>query len=155
MHNFFPKSGALRFLPALFILLSAADLFAAGAAAFTVEPDTVILWGLNEGEGMVFADQVGGIELKVTSPDGKEPAWTDGKFGKALSFPGEVTLGAAYGKSNVPDFSSGAMTVEAWVKPAESGLGKGMGIMQGLGFRWVIGANGKRTCPFLTISPSR
>lgn len=143
MNIFLPKTGALHFLSMLCILLSAADLFAAEAAAFTVEPDTVILWGLNEGEGMVFADQVGGIELKVSSPGGKEPTWTDGKFGKALSFPGEVTLGAASGKNNAPDLSSGQVTVEAWVKPAEEGQGKGMGIIQYSGaFRWVIGANG-------------
>ena len=145
MNNFLPKSGALRFLPALFILLSAADLFAAGASAFTVEPDTVVLWGLNEGEGMVFADQVGGVELKVSSPGGKEPTWTDGKFGKALSFSGEVTLGASSAKSPVPDLSTGEVTAEAWLKPSEEGQGKQMGIMQGLAFRWVIGGNGNTT----------
>ena len=146
MNNFISKSAALHFLPVLFICLSAADLFASPAAAFTVEPDTVILWGLNEGQGMRFEDHAGGIELKVSSPDGKEPTWTDGKFGKALSFPGEVTLGPTSGKINVPDLSSGQVTVEAWVKPAESGLGKGMGILQYPGaFRWVIGANGNIT----------
>jgi len=134
-----------RVLFAGLLLFCSAGLRAAERTAFSVEPDTAVLWAFNEGEGMVFADQVGGVELKVSSPDGKEPTWTEGKFGKALSFPGGVSRGASSPNSSVPDLSTGEVTVEAWLKPSEEGSGKPMGILQMSGFRAVIGPNGTVT----------
>jgi len=129
------------------LLASVSGLFAEGPTAFTADPDTVVLWAFDEGEGMIFGDQLGGIDLGVSrEPGEKEPAWIEGKFGKTLSLPGETILGGEYPEGNPPpDFSTG-VTVEAWIKPSEEGMEKQMGILQwGNAFRWTIDATGKIT----------
>lgn len=112
-------------------------LSAAGMSAFTQDSYTVVLWSLSEGEGDEFLDQgPSGINLKVSPMSSSQPSWTDGKFGKALSFPGNVILGPRE-SGRPPDFSGGEMTVEAWIKPSVNGEGREMAILQ-LGFRLTI-----------------
>ena len=141
-----------RLLSAGLLLFCSASLRAAERTAFSVEPDTAVLWAFNEGEGMVFADQVRGFDLNATSQGGKELTWTEGKFGKALRFPGEVRLDPSPSSSKNPpiDLPNGEVTVEAWVRTSEEGRDKPMGVLQWMsycqwGFRMLIDKSGRVT----------
>ncbi|MEX1117187.1 MAG: LamG domain-containing protein [Terrimicrobiaceae bacterium] len=133
---------ARQFFLVFVLFASATGLFAEGPTAFTADSDTVVLWAFDEGNGVLFNDKVGGLTLGV-SPDGKEPVWVDGKFGKALSLPGETVFGGEYAEGNPPpDFSSG-VTVEAWIKPSAEDEGNQMGLLQWANaFRWTIDHTG-------------
>lgn len=85
------------------------------STAFTAEKGLIGYWNFDDGQGNVAKDSSG------NKNDGtlvRGPEWVDGKFGKALKFDG-----AQRHKVEVPHSDSfativDAVTIEAWVNPA-------------------------------------
>jgi concanavalin A-like lectin/glucanase superfamily protein/Big-like domain-containing protein/glucose/sorbosone dehydrogenase/Calx-beta domain-containing protein len=78
-------------------------------------PNLVAAFGFEEGAGTTIADLSGRGNTGSLSG----PTWVDGRFGKALSFDGINDL-VTVNDSNSLDLT-GAMTLEAWVRPVTLG----------------------------------
>lgn len=118
------------------------------AQAFEPDTQTVVLWNFDEGEGDTTVDQgSAGVDLKL-SEDGREFAsWTEGKFGKALSFPGTVRLRPVQQQGSVVELPDG-VTVECWIRPDSALKGNSGGIVQIMqfgerGFRLILDNEGR------------
>ncbi|MEA3357297.1 MAG: LamG-like jellyroll fold domain-containing protein, partial [Patescibacteria group bacterium] len=80
------------------------------------EPDIVADWHLDAGSGLTAVDSSG------NGNDGtlvNNPAWVDGKMSKALQFDG---INDYVDCGNDESLSPATITIEAWVKPATSGV---------------------------------
>jgi len=99
----------------LHVSLVIAFLFLFASYAFSAEEGLVGYWKFDEGKGDVASDSSGNKnDAKIV----RSPEWVDGKFGKALKFDGGKTQ-----KVEVPHSDSftkivEAVTMEAWVNPA-------------------------------------
>lgn len=108
----------LRFL---WILMALAVLPLGGAwaqvTAFKSDDNTVALWNFGEGEGLTIHDE-GPLNLTLkAATEGKPPEWVEGKFGKAMFFPGEAKLMMDGAHNNLgPLATMTEVTLEAWVK---------------------------------------
>ena len=97
------------------LTIGIAQTFFMASAAFGAEEGLVGYWNFDEGSGDVAGDSSG------NDNDGtlvREPEWVEGKFGKALKFDG-----ASRHKVEIPHSDSfaeitEAVTIEAWVNPA-------------------------------------
>ena len=99
----------------LHVSLAIAFLSLIASYAFSAEEGLVGYWNFDEGKGDVASDSSGNKnDAKLV----RSPEWVDGKFGKALKFDGGKTQ-----KVEVPDSKTfaeitTAVTMEAWVNPA-------------------------------------
>jgi hypothetical protein len=88
----------------------------------TIENGLVAWWSMDEGTGTTIADQ--SINSNTGALTGGIPDWTNGKFGKGLSFNGSSDY------VNVPSsssFNSSTGTFMAWIKTDEMGAYEGIG----------------------------
>ena len=94
-------------------LLGAAALAAVTlpTAAHAAAPGAVASYAFEEGTGNTSADTTGNGQTAAL----RSTSWTSGRFGRALSFNGTTSL-AQVADSAALDLS-GAMTLEAWVRP--------------------------------------
>ena len=94
-------------------LLGAAALAAVTlpTAAHAAAPGAVASYAFDEGTGNTSADTTGNGRTAAL----RSTSWTSGRFGRALSFNGTTSL-AQVADSAALDLS-GAMTLEAWVRP--------------------------------------
>lgn len=118
--------------------------------AFTADDSTVALWNFDEGEGDVLKDGgPAGIDLvfREQTNDRALPEWTDGKFGKALHFPGGASLRVQNTKVGIIDTPE-EVTLEAWIRliPQETPSGRAIfqhASMGKAGFRMFVNVRNK------------
>jgi len=97
------------------ILLSAFVIFSLSALAPAAEEGLVGYWNFDEGKGEVAADSSGNKnDAKLV----RGPEWVDGKFGKALKFDSAKTQKVEIPHSDSFADITNAVTMEAWVNPA-------------------------------------
>lgn len=113
--------------------------------AFKVTGTTAALWNFGPGSAGGVADEAStGIELAPRQEGSDQPLQeVEGKFGKALFFPGNAALSGTKGTIDTPK----EVTLEVWIKLDQDGDNTNRGIFQYAGyaesgFRLDIGADG-------------
>jgi len=109
----FEKRGVKMKVQSLFLVF-VLMLFSV-SIAFSAEEGLIGYWNFDEGKGDVAADSSG------NKNDGKlirSPEWVDGKFGKALKFDSAKTQKVEIQNSNSFAEITTAVTMAAWVNPA-------------------------------------
>lgn len=131
----------------LFVLLLAMSSGAyASDTAFQAGDHTVALWNFGEGSAGTALDQDrSGMVLEPQSNENQEPLQeVDGKFGKALFFPGNASLiSVSGGPVATPD----QVTLEVWMKLDSAGESTVRGVFQHMqhglcGFRMEVDSRG-------------
>ena len=115
--------------------------------AFQAGPNNVALWNFGEGSADSTADEAStGIELRPQKgTDMQPPQEVEGKFGKALFFPGGASLaGVKGGPIDTPE----QVTLEVWLKLDPEGENTSRGVFQYMrhtqcGFRMGINPRGR------------
>ncbi len=83
-------------------------------------PGPVGYWNMDEGTGTAANDTSGnGLTGTLTSG----PTWTNGKYGKGISFDGSTNY-VNVGSSSATDTTSNQVTLSAWVKRSNTGTGR-------------------------------
>jgi hypothetical protein len=98
-----------------FVFLMVSLIFFIGTSAFAVEEGLIGYWSFDEGKGDVAKDASG------NNNDGKlvrGVKWVDGKFDKALQFDGTQRHKVEVPHSDSLATIADALTIEAWVNPA-------------------------------------
>jgi hypothetical protein len=135
------------FLIQLLVPLLALSCYASEADnAFKVDTNTVALWNFGEGSAEGTGDEASsGIEFRPYPGENAVPLEeVDGKFGKALFFPGNAALIGTEGPVvETPE----EVTLEIWMKLASEGENSSRGVFQYAahstsGFRMAIGISG-------------
>lgn len=73
----------------------------------------VAYWKFDEGSGTIAADSTGNVNTTTLE---NNPAWVDGKFGKALSFDGAGNC--IFKATNTSVMTQIPLTLSAWIKPS-------------------------------------
>jgi len=143
-----PASRPSPFLALLLAFLLAMPCWACAAdKAFKTDPGTVALWNFGEGSEDTSADEAStSIELRPQKgADQEPPRVVDGKFGKALFFPGAASL---IGSKRMPIETPEQVTLEVWLKLDPEGENTNRGVFQYMrygecGFRMGINPSGR------------
>ncbi len=85
------------------------------SSAFTAEEGLIGYWSFDEGKGDVVKDTSGNDNHGKLI---RNPKWVDGKFGKALLFDGAQRQKVEIPHSDSFATITDAVTIEAWVNPA-------------------------------------
>jgi len=105
--------------------------------ASAAEEGLIGYWSFDEGKGDVAADSSG------NKNDGKlvrSPEWVDGKFGKALKFDSAKTQKVEIPNSDSFTKVTTAVTMAAWVNPANTGGWMSFGVKGDITYGMFIGA---------------